>query len=47
MYAGFSKIYDGGRVLEAACWAHVRCKFVDLHELPQLLDLPWQRIGLW
>jgi len=21
-YAGFSKIYDGGRVLEAACWAH-------------------------
>jgi transposase len=32
-YAGFSKIYDGGRVLEAACWAHVRRKFVDLHEL--------------
>jgi transposase len=32
-YAGFSKIYDGGRVLEAACWAHVRRKFVELHEL--------------
>jgi transposase len=32
-YAGFSKIYDGGRVTEAACWAHVRRKFVDLHEL--------------
>jgi transposase len=32
-YAGFSQIYDGGRVLEAACWAHVRRKFVDLHEL--------------
>ncbi len=32
-YAGFSKIYDGGRVVEAACWAHVRRKFVDLHEL--------------
>jgi transposase len=32
-YAGFTKIYDGGRVLEAACWAHVRRKFVDLHEL--------------
>ena len=32
-YAGFSKLYDGGRVLEAACWAHVRRKFVDLHEL--------------
>jgi transposase len=32
-YAGFSKLYEGGRVLEAACWAHVRRKFVDLHEL--------------
>src|ERR1700728_2585445 len=32
-YAGFSKLYDGGEVLEAACWAHVRRKFVDLHEL--------------
>lgn len=32
-YAGFSKIYDGGQVAEAACWAHVRRKFVDLHEL--------------
>ncbi len=34
-YAGYSKLYDGGRVLEAACWAHVRRKFVDLHELHQ------------
>jgi transposase len=32
-YAGFSKLYEGGRVLEAACWAHVRRKFVDLYEL--------------
>jgi len=32
-YAGYSKIYEGGSVLEAACWAHVRRKFVDLHEL--------------
>lgn len=32
-YAGYSKLYDGGRVREAACWAHVRRKFVDLHEL--------------
>jgi transposase len=32
-YAGFSKIYEGGRVLEAACWAHARRKFVELHEL--------------
>jgi hypothetical protein len=34
-YAGFSKLYEGGRVLEAACWAHVRRKFVDLYELHQ------------
>lgn len=34
-YAGFSKLYDGGDILEAACWAHVRRKFVDLHELHQ------------
>ena len=32
-YAGFSKLYESGRVTEAACWAHVRRKFVDLHEL--------------
>ncbi len=32
-YAGYSKIYDGGRVVEAACWAHARRRFVDLHEL--------------
>ncbi len=32
-YAGFSKLYDGGQVLEAACWAHVRRKFVDLDEV--------------
>ncbi len=29
-YSGFSKIYDNGRVFEAACWAHVRRKFFDL-----------------
>ncbi len=34
-YAGFSKLYDSGRVTEAACWAHARRKFVDLHELHQ------------
>ncbi len=30
-YAGFNAIYDTGRVLEAACWAHTRRKFHDLH----------------
>ena len=34
-YAGYTKLYAGGRVIEAACWAHVRRKFVDLHELHQ------------
>lgn len=28
-----AEIYDGGRVLEAACWVHVRRRFVDLDEL--------------
>ncbi|MGH7715295.1 MAG: IS66 family transposase [Vulcanimicrobiaceae bacterium] len=32
-YSGYSKLYESGRVMEAACWAHVRRKFVDLHEL--------------
>jgi len=31
-YAGFEKIYEGGRILEAACWAHVRRKFYDLEQ---------------
>jgi len=31
-YAGFSNMYQSGRVQEAACWAHVRRKFFDLHE---------------
>ncbi|MEB0134598.1 IS66 family transposase [Actimicrobium sp. CCC2.4] len=30
-YAGFDAIYDTGRVQEAACWAHTRRKFHDLH----------------
>jgi transposase len=29
-FAGFNQIYEGGRVQEAACWAHVRRKFYDL-----------------
>jgi transposase len=31
-YAGFNRLYDGGHIQEAACWAHVRRKFFDLHE---------------
>jgi transposase len=30
-YAGFNLIYESGRVREAACWAHARRKFHDLH----------------
>jgi transposase len=32
-YAGYSKIYESGRVVEAACWAHLRRKAFDLHKL--------------
>jgi transposase len=31
-YAGFNRLYDSGRIREAACWAHVRRKFFDLHQ---------------
>jgi transposase len=32
-YAGFEQLYkEGGRIQEAACWAHVRRKFYDLLE---------------
>ena len=30
-YAGFNAIFETGRVTEAACWAHVRRKFFDVH----------------
>jgi transposase len=30
-YAGFNAVFDGGQVTEAACWAHVRRKFFDVH----------------
>lgn len=31
-YAGFNALYESGRIREAACWAHVRRKFYDLHQ---------------
>jgi transposase len=34
-YAGFEGLYQQGRVVEAACWAHVRRKFYDLHAARQ------------
>ena len=36
-YAGFDRLYESGRIQEAACWAHVRRKFYDLvvaHQSP-------------
>jgi transposase len=30
-YAGYDQVYEGGRIQEAACMAHVRRKFYDLH----------------
>src|SRR5271154_494093 len=30
-YAGFERIYEAGRIQEAACWAHARRKFHEIH----------------
>lgn len=30
-YAGFNGVFETGLVTEAACWAHVRRKFFDIH----------------
>ena len=31
-YAGFGHLYEGGRIREAACWAHARRGFYELHQ---------------
>ena len=31
-YGVFNKLYETGRIMEAACWAHVRRKFHDLYQ---------------
>lgn len=31
-YAGFNALFETGEIQEAACWAHARRKFYDLHE---------------
>ncbi len=31
-YGGFDALYAGGAIQEAACWAHVRRKFFDVHK---------------
>jgi transposase len=47
-YGGFEGLYEGGRVVEAACWAHVRRGFYDLHLTGQapLATEALRRIGL-
>lgn len=30
-YSGFAALYESERILEAACWAHVRRKFYDIY----------------
>ena len=30
-FAGFEKIYGGGKIKEIACLAHIRRKFFDIH----------------
>jgi transposase len=34
-YAGFGHLYEGGRIREAACWAHARRGFYELHQSTQ------------
>jgi transposase len=36
-YAGFNGLYETGRIVEAACWAHVRRKF---HDIAQAVGSP-------
>jgi transposase len=30
-YTGFNALYKSGKIVEAACWAHTRRKFYDIH----------------
>jgi transposase len=32
-YAGFTRLYEDARILEAACWAHARRKYYDLYAI--------------
>jgi transposase len=46
-YAGFHHLYEGGRIIEAACWAHVRRKFYDIQVATSsaIADEAIERIG--
>src|ERR1039457_6689985 len=47
-YAGFTPLYEDGRILEAACWAHARRKHYDLYaaDRPPIAPEAIRRIGL-
>ena len=34
-YSGFGHLYEGGKIREAACWAHARRGFYDIHQANQ------------
>ena len=46
-YGGYGPLYEGGRIVEAACWAHARRKFYDLYmaDRSPLATEALQRIG--
>lgn len=31
-FSGYNRLFDDGRIVEAACWSHARRKFYDIHE---------------
>ncbi len=47
-YAGYAPLYEGGRIVEAACWAHARRKFYDIYATDRspLAAEAIRRIGL-
>jgi transposase len=47
-YTGYGPLYADGRIVEAACWAHARRKFYDIHVANQspLAAEAIRRIGL-
>jgi transposase len=46
-YAGFGPLYETGKIVEAACWAHARRKFYDIYMVDRspIAAAALQRIG--
>ena len=36
-FAGYNALFNDGRVIEAACWAHARRKYFEIHKQQELL----------